>query len=85
MTTLPALDYYYSFLKKSSVTWTDFSGMAFEMFELLNDLKIKHTKSYMADASEAISAMLEVKDPKEFMEFAQKSARPTSCQNLSIF
>ena len=76
MTTLPVFDYYYSFLKKSSGTWTDFSGMAFEKFEQLNDLNIKHTKSSMADTSEAIAAMLEVKDPKEFMEFAQKSAGP---------
>ena len=45
MTTLPVIDYYYSFLKKSSGTWTDFSGMAFEKFEQLNDLNIKHTKA----------------------------------------
>ena len=59
MTTLPVIDYYYSFLKKSSGTWTDFSGMAFEKFEQLNDLNIKHTKSSMTDTSEAIAAMLE--------------------------
>jgi len=76
MTTLPVFDYYYSFLKKSSATWGDFTGMAFDKFEQLNDLNIKHTKSSMADTSEAIAAMLEVKDPKEFMEFAQKSAGP---------
>ena len=76
MTTLPVIDYYYTFLKKSSGTWTDFSGMAFEKFELLNDLNIKHTKSSMTDTNEAIAAMLEVKDPKEFMEFAQRSTSP---------
>ena len=63
MTTLPIVDYYYSFLKKSSGAWTDFSGMAFEKFEQLNDLNIKHTKSSMVDTSEAIATMLDVAVP----------------------
>ena len=85
MTTLPAIDYYYTFLKKSSATWTDFSGMAFEKFEQLNDLNIKHTKSSMADTSEAIATMLEAKDPKEFMEFAQKSTGPLPSKVSAYF
>ena len=85
MTTLPVFDYYYSFLKKSSGTWTDFSGMAFDKFEQLNDLNIKHTKSSMGDISEAIAAMLDVKDPKEFMEFAQKSAGPLPAKISAYF
>ena len=85
MTTLPVIDYYYSFLKKSSGTWTDFSGMAFEKFEQLNDLNIKHTKSSMADTSEAIAAILDVKDPKEFIEFAQKSASPIPAKVSAYF
>ena len=85
MTTLPVLDYYYTFLKKSSTTWTDFSGMAFEKFEQLNDLNIKHTKSSMTDTSEAIAAMLEIKDAKELMEFAQKSAGPVPSKVSAYF
>ena len=85
MTTLPMIDYYYSVLKKSSGTWTDFSGVAFEKFEQLNDLNIKHTKSSMVDASEAIATMLDVKDPKEFMEFAQKSTGPLPSKISSYF
>ena len=73
MTTLPVIDYYYSLLKKTSGSLTDISGMAFEKFEQLNDLNIKHTKSSMADTNEAFSAMLEVKDPREFMDIAQKT------------
>ena len=85
MTTLPVFDYYYTFLKKSSSTWADFSGMAFEKFEQLNDLNIKHTKSSMTDTSEAIATMLEVKDPKEFMEFAQKSTGPLPSKVSAYF
>jgi len=85
MTTLPVIDYYYTLLKKSNATWADFSGMAFEKFEQLNDLNIKHTKSSMTDTSEAIGAMFEVKDPKEFMEFAQKSAGPVPSKVTAYF
>ena len=85
MTSLPVFDYYYSVLKKSSATWGEFSGMAFEKFEQLNDLNIKHTKSSMAETSDAITAMLEVKDPKEFMEFAQKSAGPLPSKVSAYF
>ena len=85
MTTLPVIDYYYSFLKKSSGTWTDFSGMAFEKFEQLNDLNIKHTKSSMADTSEAIAAMLDVKDPKGVYGICAEISGSNSCQNFSVF
>merc|ERR1711907_532291 len=85
MTTLPVFDYYYSLLKKSNSTWTDFSGMAFEKFEQLNDLNIKHTKSSMTEASDAIASMLEVKDPKELMEFAQKSTGPIPSKISAYF
>ena len=76
MTSVLGLEYYYTFLKKSSGSWAVFSDMAFDKYEKLNDLNIKHTKSSMVDASKAISSLLEVKDVKELVEFAQISAAP---------
>ena len=76
MTSFPAFEYYYTFLKKSNSTWAEFSSMAFEKYEKLNDLNIKHSKSSMSDVNETMASMLEVKDPKELMEFAQSAAGP---------
>ena len=85
MTSFPAFDYYYTFLKKSSATLAEFSSMAFDKYEKLNDLNIKHTKSNMADAGNTLSAMLEVKDPKEFVEVAHQSAQPTPVKVSTYF
>ena len=76
MVSFPTLDHYYTFLKKASGTWSEFSSTAFDKYEKLNDLNIKHSKRAITDTSEAISAVLEIRDPKEFIEFAQSSVAP---------
>ena len=85
MTSFPAFEYYYTFLKKTSGTWAEFSDIAFDKYEELNDLNIKHTKSAIANTNEALAAILEVKDPKEFFEVAQATTGSVPAKASSYF
>ena len=68
MTSFSAFDYYSIFLKKSTKTMSDFSDVAFDKFVQVNDHNIKFTKNALDGTNSAVATMLEVKDPKEFIE-----------------
>ena len=80
MTSFPAIEYYSTFLKKSTKTMSDFSDVAFDKFVQVNDHSIKFTKNALDGTNNAVATMLEVKDPKEFIEFAQNSVGPVSAK-----
>ena len=85
MTSFPAFDYYSTFLKKSTKTMSDFSDVAFDKFVQVNDHNIKFTKNALDGTNSAVATMLEVKDPKEFIEFAQNSVGPVSAKVTDYF
>ena len=85
MTSFPATEYYFTFLKKSTKTMSDFSDVAFDKFVQVNDHNIKFTKTALDGANSAVATMLEVKDPKEFVEFAQNSVGPVSAKVTDYF
>jgi len=85
MTSFPATEYYFTFLKKSTKTMSDFSDVAFDKFVQVNDHNIKFTKTALDGANSAVATMLKVKDPKEFVEFAQNSVGPVSAKVTDYF
>ena len=85
MTSFPAIEYYSTFLKKSTKTMSDFSDAAFDKFVQVNDHNIKFTKNALDGTNSAVATMLEVKDPKEFIEFAQNSLGPVSAKVTDYF
>ena len=85
MTSFPAIEYYSTFLKKSTKTMSDFSNVAFDKFVQVNDHNIKFTKNALDGTNNAVTTMLEVKDPKEFIEFAQNSIGPVSAKVTDYF
>ena len=85
MTSFPAIEYYSTFLKKSTKTMSDFSDVAFDKFVQVNDHNIKFSKNALDGTNSAVATMLEVKDPKEFIEFAQNSVGPVSAKVTDYF
>ncbi len=85
MTSFPAIEYYSTFLKKSTKTMSDFSNVAFDKFGQVNDHNIKFKKNALDGTNNAVTTMLEVKDPKEFIEFAQNSVGPVSAKVTDYF
>ena len=85
MMSFPAIEYYSTFLKKSTKTVSDFSDEAFDKFVQLNDHNIKYTKTALDETNSTVAKMLEIKDPKEFMEFAQNSVGPVSAKVTDYF
>ena len=64
---------------------SDFSNVAFDKFVQVNDHNIKFTKNALDGTNNAVTTMLEVKDPKEFIEFAQNSIGPVSAKVTDYF
>ena len=85
MPSFPAIEYYSTFLKKSTKTVSDFSDESFDKFVQLNDHNIKYTKTALDETNSTVAKMLEIKDPKEFMEFAQNSVGPVSAKVTDYF
>ena len=85
MTSFSVTEYYSTFLKKSAKTLSDFADVAFDKFVQVNDHNIKFTKNTLDGTNSAVATMLEVKDPKEFIEFAQNSVEPVSAKVTDYF
>ena len=85
MTSFSAFDYYSTFLKKSTKATSDFSDVAFDKFVQVNDHNIRFTKNALDGTNSAVATMLEVRDPKEFIEFAQNSIGPVSAKVTDYF
>lgn len=85
MNSFPIADYYFTFLKKSSGTVTDFSDLAFEKFEKINDLNIKFTKNSVKEVGATSEALFGVKDANEFFNFAQDFASPLPAKISSYY
>ena len=85
MTAFPSIEYYSKFLKKSTKTMSDFSNVAFDKFLQVNDHNIKYSKAALDETNNTVATMLEVKEPKEFMEFAQNSVGPVSAKVTDYF
>lgn len=71
MNSFPIMDYYFTFLKKSTGTATEFSGLAFEKFEKINDLNIKYSKNLVNEAGTVSDALYGIKDANEFFNVTQ--------------
>ena len=72
MNSFPIMDYYFTFFKKSSGSVTEFSGMAFEKFEKINDLNIKYSKNVVKEAEAASDLLYGIKDANEFFNVTQE-------------
>jgi len=85
MSAFSSNEHYTDLFKKGAGAYSEFSSMAFENFEKLNDLNIKYLKSSMKEASEKASEGLELKDIPETVSFWQAMAEPMSAKVATYY
>ena len=85
MNSFPIMDYYFTFLKKSSGTVTEFSDLAFEKFEKINDLNIKYSKNLLKEAGSASGGLYAVRDVNEFFNVTQELGSAIPARSSAYF